>query len=246
VTLGRRPILRQAAAALALLAAAAAPALGSPQQVLEDYGLDGRIDGGYSVHDLRGALVLPATGSQYGSFADAVQAKLTEVLAGSQPPASAPPASGSPQYGAAPASTAPASGGTERQGARTPAPTPAPSPSPRASPQPAARPAPASPPASQGAPASRRPRGQRLVNRVEDLGSEVLAPAVVVPPRLSTFPTPPSPSSEQRLPRTFVPLAALAALLLGAGIVSGLWRSLRPGGGRRNGRRRVERLRLGD
>ena len=44
MTLVRRTVLRQVALALALLAAAAAPALGTPQQVLEDYNLDGRID----------------------------------------------------------------------------------------------------------------------------------------------------------------------------------------------------------
>jgi hypothetical protein len=244
VTLGRRPILRQAALALALLAAAAAPALGSAQQVLEDYNLDGRIDASYSVHDLRGALVLPATSSQYGSFADAVQARLTEELAGSTPEAPAAPAYGAPQYGAAPAASGPGSGGaTAPQSTAKPAATPA---LPAPAPQPDARAAPPSPQGSIGAAAAKRAPGPRLVNRVEDLGSEVLAPAVVVPVRLPTFPTPPAPSSAQRLPRPFVPLAALAALLLAAGILSGLWRSLRPGGGRRNGRRRVEGLRLGD
>jgi hypothetical protein len=192
------------------------------------------------VHDLRGALVLPASGSQYGSFADAVQAKLTEELAGSAPPG---PAAGAPQYGlpttqppapaqggGSPGATPPASGSSTGSAAGR-----------------AAAPAVTGAGAGVGGVAGRRSRGpQPLVNRVEDLGSEVLAPAVVVPPQLATFPTPPAPSSDQRLPRPFVPLAALAALLVAAGVVSGLWRSVGPGRGRRNGRRRVERLQLGD
>src|SRR5437763_725280 len=101
-------------------------------------------------------------------------------------------------------------------------------------------------PGEGAAAAASRSRGQPLVNRIEDLGSEVLAPPVVVPVHLATFPSPPAPSSEQRLPRPFVPLAALAGALLAAGIVSGLWRSLGPRRGRRNGRRRVERLQLGE
>jgi len=213
-----------------MLATGAVPALGTPQQVVEDYNLDGRIDGSYSVHDLRGALVLPASGSQYGSFADAVQAKLTEELAGSAPQEST---AAVPQYGAPstqPPASAPTSASAAGQGA-------------------AARAGAGGGPSvtAAGAAGARRSRGpQPLVNRVEDLGSEVLAPAVVVPPQLATFPTPPAPSSDQRLPRPFVPLAALAALLLAAGVVSGLWRSVGPGRGRRNGRRRVERLQLGD
>jgi outer membrane biosynthesis protein TonB len=237
VILRPRSVLRSAALALALLAAAVATALGTPQQVLEDYNLDGRIDASYSVHDLRAALVLPAPTSQYGGFADAVQGRLTEELTGSQPDAPAGPQYGAPQYGATPPPARPT---PTRAAPRTPAPAPA---APPVLPSPVPRPdTRASPPA----PPVAAPRRQRLVNRVQDLGSEVLAPAVVVPPRLATFPTPPAPSPQQRLPGGFVPLAALAAALVAAGVLSGLWRSLRSGGGRRAARRRIETLRPGE
>jgi hypothetical protein len=229
-----RSARRSAALALALLAAAAATALGTPQQVLEDYNLDGRIDASYSVHDLRAALVLPAPTSQYGGFADAVQGRLTEELAGSQPDAPAVPQYGAPQYGATPPPPRPTPTRAAPRAQVPAAPPVLPSPVPRPDTS-------ATPPA----PPAAAPRRQRLVNRVQDLGSEVLAPAVVVPPRLPTFPTPPAPSPQQRLPGGFVPLAALAAALVAAGVLSGLWRSLRPGGGRR-ARRRVETLRLGE
>ena len=234
VILRPRSARRSAALALALLAAAAATALGTPQQVLEDYNLDGRIDA-----QLLGSR--PARRPRPAG-ADLPVRRLRRRGAGpAHRGARRQPAR---RAGDAPVRRAPV---RRRAGASPPDPHPrraagAGAGGPPVLPSPVPRPdTSASPPA----PPAAAPRRQRLVNRVQDLGSEVLAPAVVVPPRLPTFPTPPAPSPQQRLPGGFVPLAALAAALVAAGVLSGLWRSLRPGGGRRAARRRIEALRLG-
>ena len=62
-------------------------AAGSARDVVADYFKDGRIDGGYSIQDLRGALVFArrhtATAPSYSAFADAVNEAITNNLMGS-------------------------------------------------------------------------------------------------------------------------------------------------------------------
>ena len=62
-------------------------AAGSARDVVADYFKDGRIDGGYSIQDLRGALVFArrhtATAPSYSAFADAVNEAITNNLVGS-------------------------------------------------------------------------------------------------------------------------------------------------------------------
>lgn len=65
---------------------AAAPALGAPEEVVVDYGDNGRLDQHHSVSDLRGALALFVDNPQYGSFADLVSAALDRELLGLQRP----------------------------------------------------------------------------------------------------------------------------------------------------------------
>ena len=61
--------------------------LAAPRDVIADYFKDGRIDYGYSVQDLRGALVFArgrqGSGPQYAAFADAVNQAITDGLVGS-------------------------------------------------------------------------------------------------------------------------------------------------------------------
>ena len=61
-------------------------AAGSAREVVADYFKDGRIDNGYSIDDLRGALVFArrntAAAPSYSAFADAVNA-ITNKLVGS-------------------------------------------------------------------------------------------------------------------------------------------------------------------
>lgn len=62
-------------------------AAGSAREVVADYFKDGRIDNGYSIEDLRGALVFArrntATAPSYSAFADAVNEAITNNLVGS-------------------------------------------------------------------------------------------------------------------------------------------------------------------
>ena len=62
-------------------------AAGSAREVVADYFKDGRIDNGYSIDDLRGALVFArrntATAPSYSAFADAVNEAITNDLVGS-------------------------------------------------------------------------------------------------------------------------------------------------------------------
>ena len=62
-------------------------AAGSAREVVADYFKDGRIDNGYSIDDLRGALVFArrntATAPSYSAFADAVNEAITNNLVGS-------------------------------------------------------------------------------------------------------------------------------------------------------------------
>ena len=62
-------------------------AAGSAREVVADYSKDGRIDNGYSIDDLRGALVFArrhtATAPSYPAFADAVNEAITNKLVGS-------------------------------------------------------------------------------------------------------------------------------------------------------------------
>jgi hypothetical protein len=62
-------------------------AAGSAREVVADYSKDGRIDNGYSIDDLRGALVFArrhtATAPLYSAFADAVNEAITNKLVGS-------------------------------------------------------------------------------------------------------------------------------------------------------------------
>lgn len=62
-------------------------AAGSAPEVVADYSKDGRIDNGYSIDDLRGALVLArrhtATAPSYSAFTDAVNEAITNKLVGS-------------------------------------------------------------------------------------------------------------------------------------------------------------------
>ena len=62
-------------------------AAGSARGVVSDYFKDGRIDNGYSIDDLRGALVFArrhtATAPSYSAFADAVNEAITNKLVGS-------------------------------------------------------------------------------------------------------------------------------------------------------------------
>lgn len=62
-------------------------AAGSARAVVADYFKDGRIDSGYSIDDLRGALVFArrhtATAPSYSAFADAVNEAITNNLVGS-------------------------------------------------------------------------------------------------------------------------------------------------------------------
>jgi hypothetical protein len=62
-------------------------AAGSARDVVADYFKDGQIDGGYSIQDLRGALVFArrhtATAPSYSAFADAVNEAITNDLVGS-------------------------------------------------------------------------------------------------------------------------------------------------------------------
>ena len=62
-------------------------AAGSARDVVADYFKDGQIDGGYSIQDLRGALVFArrhaATAPSYSAFADAVNEAITNSLVGS-------------------------------------------------------------------------------------------------------------------------------------------------------------------
>ena len=62
-------------------------AAGSARDVVADYFKDGRIDGGYSIQDLRGALVFArrhtTTAPSYSAFADAVNEAITNNLVGS-------------------------------------------------------------------------------------------------------------------------------------------------------------------
>jgi len=62
-------------------------AAGSAREVVADYFKDGRIDSGYSIEDLRGALVFArrhtATAPSYSAFADAVNEAITNNLVGS-------------------------------------------------------------------------------------------------------------------------------------------------------------------
>jgi hypothetical protein len=67
---------------LALLAAGSSVALGSPQEVLGDYQDNGRIEGTYSLTELRGALELRAEDPLYGVYRDVVEQEIQEVLVG--------------------------------------------------------------------------------------------------------------------------------------------------------------------
>ena len=62
-------------------------AAGSAREVVADYFKDGRIDSGYSIQDLRGALAFArrdtATAPSYSAFADAVNQAITNNLVGS-------------------------------------------------------------------------------------------------------------------------------------------------------------------
>lgn len=72
--------------ALALLVPVAGPAAAAPTDVVADYFVDGKLDGVYSVEDLRGALAFAqdraGNGPQYSAFADIVGQAITRDLAG--------------------------------------------------------------------------------------------------------------------------------------------------------------------
>ena len=79
-----KPILT----AVAIVATLLLPTVvaGAPRDVVRDYFADGQINGAYSVHDLRGALVFAekrtGSGPQYSAFANAVSQAITDDLVG--------------------------------------------------------------------------------------------------------------------------------------------------------------------
>ena len=65
----------------------------APNDVIADYFVDGILDGGYSVDDLRAALAFAqkrvGSGAQYTAFADIVSEAITRDLAGTDDPGAA-------------------------------------------------------------------------------------------------------------------------------------------------------------
>ena len=199
--------IRSVLALVVLLVAGAAVADASPRDVLVDYVPDGLIQGDYTVRELTGALrLVRGRDGDYESFADAVQMKIAEVLAGGHrssertparppaPPAAAPSAPPPPPVASPPA-----------------APPPPPAPGSQGSHEVVSPPPPAASPVKP-------PEEAELPRLPERPGSRASEIAIPRPPPVQPGDGP---------PWAFLLLTGAATLLVAGGLGAAGWRRLR-------------------